>query len=47
MTRAFDDLIRWVEHGVRPDGDDVLTANLQSLGLRWTAPMLPNDPARP
>lgn len=47
VTRAFDDLMRWVEHGERPDGDDVLTSDLQSLGLRWTTPMLPNDPAHP
>ncbi|MGE3593914.1 MAG: hypothetical protein AB7N70_00080 [Dehalococcoidia bacterium] len=47
VTRAFDDLMRWVEHGDRPEGDDVLTPDLQSLGLKWTTPLLPTDPARP
>jgi pimeloyl-ACP methyl ester carboxylesterase len=26
QARAFDDLVNWVEHGVRPAGDDVLDA---------------------
>lgn len=47
LTRAFDDLVLWIERDVRPDGDDVLSSDLDSLGLRWTTPLLPNDPALP
>jgi hypothetical protein len=35
--RAFDDLVAWIEHGSRPEGDDVL-GNVTQLGLRWTPP---------
>ena len=47
LTRAFDDLVAWIEQGVRPEGDDVLSPDLASLGLRWTTPLLPDDPLRP
>jgi hypothetical protein len=46
LTRALDDLVAWIEHGIKPAGDDVLTADPGSLGLRWTAPLLANDPER-
>ena len=46
ITRAFDDLVAWMERGVRPAGDDVLTSDPDSLGLRWTSPLRPDDPAR-
>lgn len=42
---AFDDLVAWLESGAKPEGDDVLTADLPSIGLRWTTPLLPEDPA--
>lgn len=45
-TRAIADLIVWVERGTRPDGDDVLTADPATLGLRWTTPLRPDDPGR-
>ena len=44
-AQAFDDLVAWMEHGVRPEGDDVLAADLSDIGLRWTTPLLPDDPA--
>lgn len=47
LTLAFDDLIVWLEQGVRPDGDDVLAPDTGALGLRWTTPLLPGDPAGP
>jgi len=47
QTRAFDDLVAWVERGIRPAGDDVLSPNTAALGLAWTTPLLPTDPARP
>ena len=45
LTRAFDDLVAWIERGAKPDGDDVLAADPARLGLRWTTPLLPDDPA--
>jgi hypothetical protein len=42
--RAFDDLIRWIEQGVRPAGDDVLAPDLSRVGLGWTSIMYPDDP---
>ena len=44
--RAFDDLVGWIEQGVRPEGDDVLAADLSNIGLRWTSVLHPEDPAR-
>lgn len=44
LTRAFDDLVAWMERGVKPEGDDVLTDDPSTLGLRWTTPLLPDDP---
>ena len=43
MTRAFDDLIRWVREGKRPDGDEVL-GDLSNAGAKFTEPLRPNDP---
>ncbi len=45
LERAFDDLVTWIEQGIKPDGDDVLAADPASLGLRWTTPLRPDDPA--
>jgi pimeloyl-ACP methyl ester carboxylesterase len=42
--RAFDDLVTWIERGVRPDGDDVLAPDLSRIGLRWTPVLHPEDP---
>jgi len=44
--QAFDDLVAWIERGVKPDGDDVLASDVSKLGLRWTPILHPNDPAR-
>ena len=44
--QAFDDLVLWMEAGTRPDGDDVLAADLSAVGLRWTKPLQPDDPTR-
>jgi dienelactone hydrolase len=44
LTRAFDDLVAWVEGGPQPDGDD-LTGSLEAAGLRFTDPLEPGDPA--
>jgi hypothetical protein len=44
LAQAFDDLMAWVTGGTKPEGDDVLAADLSTLGLRWTTPLLPGDP---
>ena len=42
--RAFDDLVTWVERGVRPDGEDVLSPDLSRIGLKWTPVLYLDDP---
>src|SRR5262245_26001681 len=42
--RAFDDLVAWIERGVRPEGDDVLAPDLSRIGLKWTPALHPEDP---
>jgi pimeloyl-ACP methyl ester carboxylesterase len=44
ILRAFDDLVRWVEEGLRPAGDDVLATDLRNVGLEFTDPPEPGDP---
>ena len=44
--RAFDDLVRWVETGFRPAGDDLL-GDLMDAGLEFTDPLHPDDPGTP
>ncbi|HEY2993298.1 MAG TPA: hypothetical protein VGM22_10815, partial [Methylomirabilota bacterium] len=44
--QAFDDLVAWVEKGVKPAGDDVLTADRATLGRRWTPRPHPADTGR-
>ena len=46
QARAFDDLARWVETGVRPPGDDI-TGDLMDAGLAFTEPPLEGDPGTP
>ena len=42
--RAFDDLVAWIERGVRPEGEDVLARDLSRIGLKWTRTLYPEDP---
>jgi hypothetical protein len=44
---AFDDLVAWLERGVHPDGEDVLTADVARLGVHWTIPPEADDPLAP
>jgi pimeloyl-ACP methyl ester carboxylesterase len=44
--QAFDDLVAWMEHGIKPDGDDVLAPDVSTLGLRWTPIRHPEDPVQ-
>jgi len=41
--RAFDDLVRWVQTGAKPAGDD-LSGDLRDVGTRFTDPPEPADP---
>ncbi len=43
QIRAFDDLTRWVDKNVRPEGDTVL-GDLRNAGLKFTDPLRPGDP---
>jgi pimeloyl-ACP methyl ester carboxylesterase len=45
--QAFDDLVAWIERGVRPAGEDVLAPDLSRIGLAWTRGLLPDDPLAP
>src|SRR2546423_5741746 len=40
---AFDDLVAWIEKGVKPAGDDVLASDPTALGRRWTPRPHPAD----
>jgi hypothetical protein len=43
MIRAFDDLVKWVRQGTRPEGDEVL-GDLADAGRKFTEPLRPGDP---
>ena len=43
MTRAFDDLVKWVREGKKPEGDEV-TGDLSNAGTKFTEPLRPGDP---
>jgi pimeloyl-ACP methyl ester carboxylesterase len=43
MIKAFDDLVKWVRHGARPEGDEVL-GDLSNAGMKFTDPLRPGDP---
>jgi dienelactone hydrolase len=43
QTRAFDDLVRWVRDGVRPEGDTVF-GDFRDAGRRFTDPLRDGDP---
>ena len=43
MTRAFDDLVKWVRQGARPEGDEVF-GDLSNAGTKFTEPLRPGDP---
>jgi pimeloyl-ACP methyl ester carboxylesterase len=45
--RAFDDLVAWIERGVKPEGEDVLALDLSRIGLKWTPVLHPGDPLAP
>jgi len=42
-AKAFDDVVKWVREGARPQGDDVM-GDLRDAGRRFTNPLRPGDP---
>ena len=42
--QAFDDLVAWIERGVRPPGEDVLAHDLSRIGLTYTPVLYVDDP---
>ena len=45
QERAFDDLVKWVRGGIKPEGDEVM-ADLRDAGHKFTTPLRPGDPGR-
>ena len=43
QSKAFDDLVRWVRDGVKPEGDDIF-ADFRDAGRRFTNPLREGDP---
>ena len=43
MIKAFDDLVKWVRQGTKPEGDEVL-GDLSNAGMKFTEPLRPGDP---
>jgi hypothetical protein len=43
QVAAFDDLVKWVRQGVKPEGDDVM-GDLSDAGKKFTNPLRPGDP---
>jgi pimeloyl-ACP methyl ester carboxylesterase len=45
ITQGFADLVKWVDTGIKPKGDDVL-GDLTRAGLEWTKPLRDDDPLK-
>jgi pimeloyl-ACP methyl ester carboxylesterase len=43
QSKAFDDLVKWVREGARPEGDNIF-GDLSDAGKKFTSPLRPNDP---
>jgi dienelactone hydrolase len=43
QARAFDDLVKWVRDGAKPEGDDI-NADFRDAGRKFTTPLRDNDP---
>ena len=43
QARAFEDLVKWVRIGERPEGEDIL-GDLSNAGRKFTTPLRPGDP---
>ncbi len=45
LIEGFSDLVKWVNTGTKPRGDDVF-ADLSNAGIEWTKPLRDDDPAK-
>lgn len=45
IIEGFSDLIKWVDSGKKPRGDDVL-GDISNAGIEWTKPLRDDDPAK-
>jgi hypothetical protein len=45
IAEGFADLVKWVDTGTKPKGDDVL-GDLTRAGLEWTKPLREDDPLK-
>jgi hypothetical protein len=45
IAEGFSDLVKWVDTGNKPKGDDVL-GDLTRAGLEWTKPLRDDDPLK-
>jgi hypothetical protein len=45
LIEGFSDLVKWVNTGVKPRGEDVL-GDLSNAGLEWTKPLRADDPSK-
>ena len=45
--QAFDDMVAWIERGVKPEGEDVLAPDLSRIGLKYTPYLHTEDPLAP
>jgi len=43
QIKAFDDLVKWVRQGVKPEGDNV-DADFEDAGMKFTDPLREHDP---
>jgi hypothetical protein len=43
QAQSFDDLVTWVRHGTKPQGDDIFL-DLRDAGRRFTNPLREGDP---
>jgi hypothetical protein len=43
QAKAFDDLVKWVRDGAKPEGDDINT-DFRDAGRKFTMPLRDNDP---
>ncbi len=45
FQQGFSDLAKWVNNGVKPEGEDVL-GDISNAGVKWTIPLRDDDPMK-
>ena len=43
QAKSFDDVVKWVRAGVKPEGDNI-NDDLRDAGRKFTSPLRENDP---